>query len=126
MGAEFDNLVSDPGYYLKEEGIEVATFGGKGARLMGLAPAFNLETYLSLFNGQNPYDGSKLTARIKANRRALSTSPSPSQRRFPSPGWSCVMTGSTRLQTMRTRTPCGWSSGKRPSGSGKAARWLPG
>jgi conjugative relaxase-like TrwC/TraI family protein len=70
MGIEFDHVVRDPNYYLKEEGIERATFGGKGARLMGLPEGFDPTVYYRLFDGLNPYDGSRLTERArKTNAR---------------------------------------------------------
>jgi conjugative relaxase-like TrwC/TraI family protein len=71
VGVEFDHHVSNPDYYLQEEGIEQARFGGRGARQLGLPERFEPVTYRRLFEGQNPHTGEQLTARARrANARA--------------------------------------------------------
>lgn len=64
-----------PEYYLapdyQTEGSKIeARWGGKGSQMVGVSGPFGTLSFLRLAKGLNPETGGKLTARLKANRRA--------------------------------------------------------
>ena len=68
---EFQSI-NNPGYHLQPEftGQQVdVRWVGRGTELLGLPERFDPLMYERLLYGRNPHDGSKLTARMKENRR---------------------------------------------------------
>ncbi len=66
---EFDNAVSDLGYYLDEPSQTPPTFQGKGSRILGIEGEFSPQTLDRLYRGMQPDRDEKLVTRIRADRR---------------------------------------------------------